>query len=146
VAPLPEAPLARRLASLGYDALLVCGLLFFGALILLVASHATGLTVVRPLLQGYLLVLAGGYLVYCWTHGGQTLAMKTWRIQLQSRDGGKVTLAMATQRYLWALVAWSLFALTLLWVFFDRDRRYLHDRLAGTRLVRVRSDDAVPPN
>jgi uncharacterized RDD family membrane protein YckC len=25
--------------------------------------------------------------------------------------------------------------LSLLWVFFDRDRQFLHDRLAGTRLI-----------
>jgi uncharacterized RDD family membrane protein YckC len=27
--------------------------------------------------------------------------------------------------------------LSVLWVFFDKDRQFLHDRLAGTRLVLV---------
>jgi uncharacterized RDD family membrane protein YckC len=28
-------------------------------------------------------------------------------------------------------------AISFIWAFFDRDRQFLHDRLAGTRLVSV---------
>ncbi len=35
------------------------------------------------------IVVVGAYLVGFWTRGGQTLAMKTWRIRLESGDGGR---------------------------------------------------------
>ena len=89
----------------------------------------------RPLFQCYLLAITAAYFIYCWMHGGQTLAMKTWRIQLVSRDSSAITLRTGIYRYLFALVSFGLCGLGLAWALFDRDRQFLHDRLAGTRIV-----------
>jgi uncharacterized RDD family membrane protein YckC len=58
--------------------------------------------------------------------------MKTWRIRLVG-----VTPRKALFRFLYALILVPT-GISLLWALFDRDRQFLHDRLAGTRLVLVR--------
>jgi uncharacterized RDD family membrane protein YckC len=124
--------LKRRLACLFYEALLLAAVLFLAGF-LVVGLHPgerTGLP--RLLYQLYLFTVVGMYFVWFWRHGGQTLAMKTWRIQLVDISGGPVSLAKAWQRY---TVATLTFGACFIWAAFDRDRQFLHDRLAGTRLV-----------
>ncbi len=74
------------------------------------------------------MVLAG-YYIRSWLRGGQTLAMKAWRIRVMD-----ITPRKALLRFLYALVLVPT-GISILWAFFDRDRQFLHDRLAGTRLV-----------
>ena len=86
-------------------------------------------------LTHFILVLAI-YFIWLWRHGGQTLAMQTWRLQLVCAiTGGTVTLPQALLRY--ALCWFSLLfcGAGLVWALIDRDRQFLHDRLAGTRIV-----------
>ena len=91
----------------------------------------------RHLLQAWVLFVVGAYLVWFWTRGGQTLAMKTWRIRLVRDDGGAVSPGRAVHRYLLAVLGTFAIGLGFLWAFFDRDRQFLHDRLAGTALIPV---------
>lgn len=74
------------------------------------------------------MVLAG-YYIRSWLRGGQTLAMRAWRIRVMD-----ITPRRALLRFLYALVLVPT-GISILWAFFDRDRQFLHDRLAGTRLV-----------
>jgi uncharacterized RDD family membrane protein YckC len=113
----------------------------------------------RSGLQDWLFFVLGVYFVWFWTHSGQTLAMKTWRIRLVTREGHAVTTKRAIGRYLlawgWILpglaTAWLLGAKNwflalipaanmILWaltIYLDPQRQFLHDRIAGTRVVRV---------
>lgn len=99
--------------------------------------------------------LAGLYCIWCWTGGRRTLPMKTWRMALVRADGNTVDAKSAVVRYLaaWigplaALVTYALLhprnlgvhaawcvALGYLWPIVDPERQFLHDRIAGTRLV-----------
>jgi uncharacterized RDD family membrane protein YckC len=76
-------------------------------------------------------VVFAAYFLRCWLRGGQTLAMKAWRIRVVDITPGKALLRFA---YAVILVPTGLSAL---WIFFDKDRQFLHDRLAGTRLVLI---------
>jgi uncharacterized RDD family membrane protein YckC len=134
-APAAIAGLARRIGSLAYEALLLAAILFICTWIFLFFAQALNSNLVRPLLQDWLLVLSGAYFVYCWTHGGQTLPMKTWHIRLVTRDGGAVPPGVALKRYLYALCSFGACGLGFAWALVDRDRQFLHDRIAGTRLV-----------
>lgn len=111
----------------------------------------------RSALQDWLFLVLGIYFVWFWTHGGQTLAMKTWKIRLTAIDGKPVKLWRAIARYLLAwlsilpglALAWLLgaqegmlilipLANVAIWVlatYLDPERQFLHDRLAGTRLT-----------
>ena len=143
--PPAAAGLLRRLASLGYELLLLAALLLAAGWLFLFLSRNLDPVLARPALQLYLLALCGAYFVYCWTHGGQTLPMKTWRIRLVARAGGAVTLAAALQRYLYALLGLAACGLGFAWALIDRDRQFLHDRLAGTRLIAVPPTTSSPP-
>ena len=112
-----------------YEALLVFAVAFFAAWVFFFASGGRDATRgwLRTELQVFILVVLAGYFMWCWLRGGQTLAMRAWRIRLVG-----VTPARAIARFLLAL---ALLPLSILWALVDRDRQFLHDRLAGTRLV-----------
>ncbi len=124
--------LARRLASMAYEALLIFGVAFFAAWIFFFASGGRDATrgVVRAELQVFILVVLAGYFLWCWLRGGQTLAMRAWRIRLVD-----VTPVKAVARF---LIAAALLPASILWALVDQDGQFLHDRLAGTRLIDAR--------
>ena len=112
-----------------------------------------------------LLAGAGGYFVWSWTGGRRTLPMKTWRIRIVTNAGRNLTLRTALVRYVvawigpalalsayagmgplgsgtyaqWLVLFNLLFNLLFnyLWAIVDRDRQFLHDRIAGTVLLRT---------
>jgi uncharacterized RDD family membrane protein YckC len=129
-------------ACLIYEALVVMALslVCVSVLIFLVGDAAQG--VKRYLLQVFLLIAVGAYFVWCWHRSGQTLAMQTWNLKLVGPDGRLVLFKMAIARYLLACVGLMLFGLGFLWVFVDRDRLFLHDRLLKNRIIFVRRNAA----
>ncbi len=133
----PAAPLLRRLAALFYEALLLLAVLWLAGLLFSLIGLELRLPHPRLAYQLYLVLVAGGYFVWQWVRGGQTLPMKTWRLRLVARDGGSLTWRQAWLRYLAALVGLAVLGLGFVWALFDRDRLFLHDRIAGTRLVRM---------
>ncbi|MDD3530809.1 MAG: RDD family protein [Gallionellaceae bacterium] len=132
---MQTAPLTRRLACLFYDALLLLAVLFVAGFVVvgLLPDVSAGLP--RLLYQGWLLLVAGVYFTWSWRRGGQTLAMKTWRIRLITEAGAGVGLGRAWLRYGLAILGLIAFGIGFLWALWDADRQFLHDRLAGTRLV-----------
>lgn len=100
----------------------------------------------------------GLYFIWQWTHGGQTLPMKTWRIRVVAADGSALGPWRALGRYLlgwlWLVPGWAVAsllqvhdltlgllllasncALLAICALFDKERQFLTDRLAGTRLI-----------
>jgi uncharacterized RDD family membrane protein YckC len=130
------ASLARRALSALYDLLLLSALLLVATFPFLAVAGDASHGLRRNLLQFYVLFVAGIYFISFWTLGGQTLAMKTWRIRLEMADGSRPGAAVALKRYLLALVSLALAGAGFLWALFDREGQFLHDRLCGTRLVR----------
>ena len=85
-----------------------------------------------------------------WSGGRRTLPMKTWRMRLVDADGAAADAGARVVRFAaaWigpalAVVAYAAthsrsraaLALGYAWALVDRDRPFLHDRIAGTRLV-----------
>jgi uncharacterized RDD family membrane protein YckC len=129
-----DPALLRRVAAMLYDSLLLAAVLFLATLCLL--PFVPG-GVVEPgniPYMLYLLLAAWLYFVWPWTHGGQTLGMRAWRLRLCRRDGSDVSLADATWRFAWACLSWLPCGAGYLWAAFDPDRLALHDRLSGTVL------------
>ncbi|MQY51690.1 RDD family protein [Rhodocyclus tenuis] len=126
----------RRLASMAYEILLLAAAL----LILMVLPHvligAFTHRLATPLvLQAHFFLALLLYFGWFWTHGGQTLAMKTWRLKLHDAAGGPIRPAQALIRYLLSYPSLLLGGVGIFWAFFDRDGQFLHDRLAGTRIA-----------
>ena len=128
----------RRLSSMAYEALLlaaVLAVLFIMPHVLIGAftSHVAS----APLLRAHLLLLLLLYFAWFWCNGGQTLAMKTWKIRLTTRTGQAVRPAVALLRYVLCWLSLILCGAGFLWALVDPDGQFLHDRLAGTRLIDV---------
>jgi len=156
--PLPAPSLRRRLACFIYEGVLLFGVVMVAGLLyslLTEQRHAlSGLHGMQMAIFGVLAL----YFSWFWSHGGQTVAMKTWHIRVLDRDGQPVGTWRALLRYLlswlWFLPALGLTyaagwksggaaaaALTLGVLAYASlslvlpQRQYLHDRLAGTQLV-----------
>lgn len=127
----------RRMLALAYEFLLLLGVWFIAAFLFHLIFRDTSAEYFRPLFQFYLLCVGGIYFIWFWTHGGQTLAMQTWKLRLVSANGGKVTMQQAMVRYILAVIGISFLGFGLLWALFNRDRQFLHDKLAGTRIVKL---------
>jgi uncharacterized RDD family membrane protein YckC len=126
----------RRLAAMAYESVLLSGLLAVTLVLphVLIAAFAHRLATAVVLWAHLFLVLLI-YFIAFWSHGGQTLAMKTWRIRLVTRDGQAVRPTQALLRYLLGWLTLVPGGIGILWALVDRDRQFLYDRLAGTRLV-----------
>lgn len=145
------ASLRRRLAAMLYESLLLLGVIALGFLVPWgvvlglwgQAGHSDSLlrmpAWVGQLELLHLIVLLGGYFVWLWRRNGQTLAMQTWGLQLvETQSGTKPSLRRCLLRYVlaWPSTLLVLSGLGILWAaFVDRDRQFLHDRLAGTVVV-----------
>lgn len=144
-----KAGIGRRLACLVYDALLLLAVLFLGSALFTSVAGAADSLPARFALQVLLLVLAGTYFVWCWTRGGQTLPMQAWNLRIVDRDSGHPpSLRQALKRYVLAVPGTLLAGTSFLWGLIDCDRQFLHDRLAGTRIVTADPDrrtTAAPP-
>ena len=128
--------IARRLASALYDLLLTVALAIFVTFPFLAVFGDSTQGWRRHALQAWVLVAIGAYYVWFWTRGGQTLPMKTWRIRLvRAEGGGPVHAGRALHRYALALLGTLAVGVGFAWALVDRDRQFLHDRLAGTALV-----------
>jgi len=108
---------------------LLAGLVFYGVVNRPVSGG------MRHLFQLYLFLVLGAYFVACWSRGGRTLPMQTWKIRLVRGDGMSVGIGQAVLRYVLAWLSLLSLGVGFLWAFFDRERQFLHDRLAGTRIV-----------
>lgn len=136
--PVRNAALLRhRLLSLVYESLLLAAVISATALPIVMLTSSWHPGVSRTVLQTAMVVVCGVYFVWQWTRSGQTLAMKTWRLQLVSHDGKLLTPVHASLRYLLALAGTLACGAGFLWALVDRDRSFLHDRLAGTLIIRT---------
>lgn len=144
-----------------YEAVLLFGVVFIVSYALLALTQWTYplSTGRRTVLQAALFIAIGAYFVWCWSRSGQTLALKTWGLQVIDANGRPPSLARAVARY---VLAWHLwlpgaafaamsrtgtlseaaaftagFAALLVPALLDRQRRLLHDRWTATRIVRV---------
>jgi uncharacterized RDD family membrane protein YckC len=131
-----HAPLGRRLCSLIYEVLVILALGIF--LFVLPLAVLSGLTQHSPgpaLLWLYLFCLLGIYFIWCWLRAGQTLAMKTWRLRvIDAQTGRSLRPLQAVVRYGMGWICWPT-GLALLWSFLDPDKQFLHDRIAGSRII-----------
>jgi uncharacterized RDD family membrane protein YckC len=132
---LPASTLRRRLGAIAYDTLLLCAVWWC---IGLIAVGIAGGEEIRPPHNRWLtLALAvAAYLYFAvqWSHGGQTLGMKSWRLVLEADDGRPPGWGRASARFLAAALSWLPLGAGFLWSLLDRGRLAWHDRLTGTRL------------
>ena len=157
--PAPRVPtIKRRLTAMLYEFFLLFAVEMLAVLMYLLITGNRQEPLYQHGLKLCLFLVTGAYFTWSWTNTGHTLAMKTWRIKVVRPGHARLPWRAAVARYLLAwgwfapalivcavfeihargqiaialavgIVAWSLTALL------DKERQFLHDRLAGTRLV-----------
>ena len=162
----PQTPsLLRRMACWLYEGILIFGVMFIADYLFSTLTQTRHAMDNRHAQQFFLFVVFGIYFVWFWSRG-QTLAMKTWHIRVTDLKGGALSQQRALWRYtlswLWFLpplaASWifnievrnSLFLAAgwiLFWALLSRlhpRRQFLHDALAGTRLVSFHQTPVKP--
>lgn len=129
------APLWRRLASALYDGLVLVAICMVVVMADLFLRGVAGVPYSAALLRALLLTVAALFCGYSWTHGGQTLGMRAWRLQLRRVDGRPLHWPTALARFAFAWLAWLPLGLGVLWCAIDPRRRAWHDTLSGTEVV-----------
>ena len=143
--PIP-APLWRRLAAALYDVLLLLGLWLGALLVMVIPAGAAELRLPAALVRAVLFLLSFGFFGWFWTHGGQTLGMRAWRLQLRRLDGAPLSWPQSMLRFVAAIPSWGLAGLGMLWCLVDRNRRGWHDLVAGTEVIVLpQKTPAQPP-
>lgn len=163
---LTAPPIPRRMACWLYEGMLLFGVVFIAGYLFSTLTQTRHALDNRHMQQAFLFVVFGIYFVWFWSKG-QTLAMKTWHIRVVDRAGRPLTQARALLRYLlswlwllpplavggaYQLPGGELTVITLGWIAiwailarFHPQRQFLHDALAGTRLVHHRPPEPVVP-
>ena len=118
-----------------YELLLVVAVVFIASFVFIRLGGDAQTGWKHLLFQLFLLAIVFMYFSIFWLRSGQTLAMKTWRIKLVDREGKLISFKRAVLRFGLAWVGLSLLGVSIVWAWFDRDRQFLHDRLAKTRLI-----------
>lgn len=132
--------IGRRLLSMLYEGLVIFSVLLIGFLLPQIVLSGFGMNLTGKLLWLHVVILLMLYFLWCWLNGGQTLPMKTWKLRITSQDGSPLRPAQGLLRYLAAWPSILLFGAGLFWAIFDKDRQFLHDRIAGTWITHAESD------
>ena len=131
--------LLRRFGVMFYDLILLSAVLFFASLLVVLPFGITTGHHLYPLFIAYVHLVCFLFFGWFWTHGGQTLGLKTWRIRLISESGDAVNWKQALIRYIASLICWLSLGVGFLWCYTNRERLAWNDIWSKTRLVRINS-------
>jgi len=143
--PENNAGLLRRSGAMLYDSLLLFALLMLAALPVVLITGADSTFLKSPFYSFYLYFIGFMFFGWFWTHGGQTLGMKSWKLQLVRDDGLPLGWDQALYRYLTATVSLCLFGLGFFWILIDKQRLAWHDLLSGSRIIFDPEPGKMPP-
>lgn len=128
--------LLRRLGAIFYDSLLLVAVLFFSTAILLPLNRGKAFQPDQLYYPVYLLAVSFLFFGWFWTHGGQTLGMRAWKLKVCSDGKAAISWPQALLRFTAALLSWSALGLGFIWILCNREKCAWHDRLSNTRIVR----------
>ena len=118
-----------------YESVLLFGVVFLAAYLFDTLSQSRHGLHLRTARQCWLLFIIGLYFCWFWKNGGQTLAMKTWRIRLVHQQPDK---QLTWRQCIWRFMLGTLCTFTglgLLYSFFNAKRAWLQDTLTNTTIV-----------
>jgi len=130
----PAAGLLRRLVAMVYDSMLLLSALLVTTALVMIATHGAQLYH-NPFFQTLLFLICFSFHSWFWLHGGQTLGMRAWRLRVQTRNGGPISLWQALLRFMVAIPSLAAGGLGFFWMLVDRDRMTLYDRVSESVMV-----------
>jgi len=145
-ADFPRAGFKRRIGALLYDYLVGMAVYavahFIGFIVIAVLANLNptvcddGADIQQCLItsdvySGYLIAVVCLFFIWFWTHGGQTLGMRAWRLKVQRMDGSSITTRQAMIR-----LCTGFFGLGNIWLWSkESEMMSLQDRMSGSEIV-----------
>ena len=133
------AGLRRRLAAAAYDWVLLAGVIAIYGFAAVLLRGGVAVEPNTPWFSAGLVAIPAVFFGWFWTHGGQTLGMLAWRIEVVTVGGGPLRWRHALIRFFAAALSLLPAGLGFLWSIPDREHATWHDRLSGTRTVMRRA-------
>lgn len=129
--------LIPRLAAAFYDGLLLLALWMLTAGLVVILQGGHGVPPGTWWFDALLFLVGLLFFGWFWSHTGQTLGMRAWRVRIERSDGHSgMDWPHALMRYFVAWPAWCLAGIGVFWCVVDPGKLAIHDRLSGTCLVR----------
>jgi uncharacterized RDD family membrane protein YckC len=132
---LVTAPLWRRLASMGYDCILMLALLIFATSLILPLNQGHAFQPHNWIYRCYLFTLISLFYIGFWAYGGQTLGMRAWRIRVCSRGGHSLSLKQAIVRYIVAIPSILFVGIGFWWSLLVSKGDTCYDRWSHSRVI-----------
>jgi uncharacterized RDD family membrane protein YckC len=132
----------RRLAAMVYDSFLLVALWFLATALLLPLNGGQAFDSEQIFYPVYLLCVSFGFYGWFWTHGGQTLGLKAWKIKVLTLEQQPLNWHQAAIRFVVAMVSWAIGGLGFLWSLWDKNGCAWHDYVSKTRLF-FESEESV---
>ena len=130
--------LLRRLAAMTYDALLLLAIIMICFVPVPLLSDSFRASIAgKALLQSYLALILFVFFSWFWTHNGQTLGMRAWRLKVISLDGNTINWGSAAKRFILAMISFAAFGFGYLMCLVHPKNMTFHDLFSGTKLVMV---------
>ncbi len=131
---LQTPSLMRRFAAIVYDSLLLASVLFVATALILPFNAGQDFRNHQIFYSFYLLMVSFIFYGWFWTHGGQTLGLRAWKLQVLTFDLQPITWLQAFERFSGAIVSWGMLGLGFLWSILNEEKHCWHDTLSKTAI------------
>jgi len=127
----------RRIAAIFYDCILLIGILFTATALLLTLNHGEAFTAGNIYYSAFLVGISATFFCWFWTHGGQTLGMRAWKIRLERADGSPCDIRTAISHFIVGVTLGLALGMGWWFALIDRKGRALQDVICRTRVIRA---------
>ena len=130
------------MCAIVYDALLLLAVWFLATALALPFNHGDAFSSTQLFYPVYLLCVSFVFYGWFWMHGGQTLGMRAWKLKVVQDNLQPMTWGLVTGRFMAALMSWLVLGMGFVWCLVDRQGLCWHDRLSGTRVIWLPTENA----
>jgi uncharacterized RDD family membrane protein YckC len=103
---IQPASTTKRLLAIVYDSLLLIAILFLAMAVMSLILKGENQKDGNLVATIYLILVSYGFFAWFWIHGGQTLGMRAWKLQLVSTEKSPINYKQAAIRFSTAMPAW----------------------------------------
>lgn len=134
----------RILAVMFYDILILLSILMLALFIAVLVNDKQAIEQGNLFFIAYLFAVS--WLFYCWfwTHGGQTIGMRAWKVYLRSDKQAHVNWRQASLRFFIAFISWLPLGLGFWWQYLAVDKQSWPDKISNTHLIYNKKDNSTP--
>ncbi|MDO8826250.1 RDD family protein [Methylophaga sp.] len=125
----------RLLGVMLYDIMLLVSVLMVATAVAVAFNGGEAIGANNPFFFIYLIGVAFVFYGWFWTHGGQTLGMRAWRIYLISGNNTGISWQQAFLRFVVGIFSWLPLGLGYWWLWLSPDKLSWHDIASGSYLI-----------